>query len=155
MDFMKRLFAGMVLLTTLAWAADYKVAKVLDVHDASSLAEAAVSNHPVSAQAGGGVTTSIPSQYLRCEITVALEGTSYTAIYREDPHFKITDFNPGDPVQVRVEGKKLVRETAGWERDEVQDHEAGPGRDHGIEVSDNPKIKAHLCAWRRGGLSCS
>ena len=104
----KRALIVFVLLSGLARAADYKVAKVLDVHDVSALAEAAVSNHPVSAQSGGGVTASIPSQYLRCEITVALEGTSYTAIFREDQHFKITDFNPGDAVQVRIEGKKLV-----------------------------------------------
>jgi hypothetical protein len=71
-------------------------------------AESAVANHPVATQAGGGATASIPSEYLRCAITIALDGTSYTAIYREDQHFKITDFNPGDPVQVRIEGKKLV-----------------------------------------------
>jgi hypothetical protein len=105
---MKRLLAMFVLTTSFANAADYKLAKVLDVRDASSLAEAAVANHPVAAQAGGGVTASIPSQYLRCEMTVALDGTQYTVVFREDQHFKITDFNPGDPVQVRIEGKKLV-----------------------------------------------
>jgi hypothetical protein len=105
---MKPLVLAFVLLSTFASAVDYKLAKVLEIHDASSLAESAVSNHPVATQAGGGLTTSVPSQYLRCEITVALEGTSYTAIYREDKHFKITDFNPGDSVQVRIEGKKLV-----------------------------------------------
>jgi hypothetical protein len=108
MAFMKQLFAVLILLTSIARAADYKIAKVLDVHDTSSLAESAVANHPVATQAGGGSTTSVPSEYLRCEITVALDGTSYTAIYREDPHFKITDFSPGDSVQVRIEGKKLV-----------------------------------------------
>jgi len=97
-----------MLISACASAADYKLAKVQDVRDASSLAESAVANHPVAAQAGGGMTASIPSQYLRCQITVALEGTSYTAVFREDQHFKITDFNPGDPVEVRIEGKKLV-----------------------------------------------
>ena len=105
---MKRLIAAILLLSSFAYGADYKLAKVLDVHDASALAESAVANHPVVTQSGGGVTASIPSEYLRCEITIALDGTSYTAIYREDQHFKITDFNPGDPVQVRIEGKKLV-----------------------------------------------
>jgi hypothetical protein len=105
---MKRLLAVLMLISSSARAADYKLAKVQDVRDASSLAESAVANHPVAAQAGGGLTASVPSQYLRCQITVALDGTSYTAVFREDQHFKITDFNPGDPVEVRIEGKKLV-----------------------------------------------
>jgi hypothetical protein len=105
---MKRVLVVLIWFTAFASAADYKLAKVVDVHDASSLAETAVSNHPVAAQAGGGATTSVPSQYLRCEITVAFEGTTYSAIFREDQRFKITDFSPGDPIQIRIEGKKLV-----------------------------------------------
>ena len=97
-----------LLLTVAASAADYKLGKVVEIHDASSLAETAFSNHPVSAQGGGGATASIPSEFLRCELTVALDGTNYTAIFREDQHFKITDFNAGDQIEVRVEGKKLV-----------------------------------------------
>ena len=97
-----------LFLTVAANAADYKLGKVVEIHDASSLAETAVANHPVSAQGGGGATASIPSEFLRCELTVALDGTSYTAIFREDQHFKITDFNAGDQIQVRIEGKKLV-----------------------------------------------
>ena len=37
-----------------------------------------------------------------CDVNVV------TAIFREDQHFKITDFNPGDSIQARIEGKKLV-----------------------------------------------
>jgi hypothetical protein len=58
---------------------------------------------PVAAQAGAGDRLD-PSQYLRCEITVALMEPN-TVVFREDQHFKITDFNPGDPVQVRIEGR--------------------------------------------------
>lgn len=105
---MQRLLAFVFVLSVLAGAADLKLGKVVEIHDASSLAEAAVANHPVSTQGGGGATASIPSEFLRCELTVALEGTSYTAIFREDQHFKITDFNAGDSIQVRIEGKKLV-----------------------------------------------
>jgi hypothetical protein len=105
---MKAFLAVLVLLATSADAAEFKVGKVVEIHDASALAEAAVANHPALAQGSGAATTSIPSQYLRCELTVALEGTNYTAIFREDQHFKITDFNPGDAIHVRVEGKKLV-----------------------------------------------
>jgi len=89
-------------------AADFKLGKVVEIHDASSLAEAAVANHPVSTQGGGGATASIPSEFLRCELTIALEGTNYTAVFREDQHFKMTDFTAGDPIQARIEGKKLV-----------------------------------------------
>jgi hypothetical protein len=89
-------------------AADFKLGKLVEIHDASSLAEAAVANHPVSTQGGGGATASIPSEFLRCELTIALEGTNYTAVFREDQHFKMTDFTAGDPIQARIEGKKLV-----------------------------------------------
>lgn len=105
---MMRLLSIIFVLSAAVNAADYKLGKVVEIHDASSLAESAVSNHPVSAQGGGGATASIPSQFLRCALTVALDGTSYTAVFREDQHFKITDFNTGDPIQARIEGKKLV-----------------------------------------------
>jgi len=105
---MKGLLATLVLLAVSAWAANFKVGKVVEIHDASSLAEAAVANHPVAAAGGGGATASIPSQDLRCELTVTLDGTNYTAIFRQDQHFKITDFGPGDAIHVRIEGKKLV-----------------------------------------------
>jgi hypothetical protein len=105
---MKRLLGALLLLSSLAWAADFKLAKVLEVRDASSLAEAAVANHPVAIRAGGEQTASVPSQYLRCEITVALEGTSYTAVYPVDKHFKTSDYSVGDMVPARIDGKKLV-----------------------------------------------
>jgi hypothetical protein len=105
---MKGLLAVLFLFATSAAASDYKVGKVVEIHDASALAEAAVANHPALAQGSGAATTSIPSQDLRCELTVALEGMNYTAIFRQDQHFKITDFSAGDAIHVRVEGKKLV-----------------------------------------------
>jgi hypothetical protein len=105
---MKGLIAVLVLVATSAAAADFKLGKVVEIHDASALAEAAVANHPVAAQGGGGATASIPSEYLRCELTVALEGTNYTAIFREDQHFRISDFSRGDQIKIRIEGKKLV-----------------------------------------------
>ena len=102
------ILGALFLCATIATAADFKMAKVVEVHDASSLAETAVANHPVAVQAGQATTTSIPSQYLRCEITVAMEGTSYTAVYPVNEHFKMTDFSAGDMISARLEGKKLV-----------------------------------------------
>src|SRR5262249_22533896 len=106
--FMKGFLAVLVLIATSATAADLKLGKVVEIHDASALAETADATHPAVAQGGGGATASTPSQYLRCELTVALDGTNYTAIFREDQHFRITDFNPGDQIKARIEGKKLV-----------------------------------------------
>jgi hypothetical protein len=105
---MKRNFTAILLLSSLTWAAEFRTAKVIDVHDASSLAATAVPNHPVAVQAGGGQTTSVPGQQLRCEITVELEGSTYTAVYPVDQHFKMTDFSAGDLVHARIDGKKLV-----------------------------------------------
>src|SRR5260370_569221 len=106
--FIKWNLAPFLLFCSLAPAPPFKMAKVLDVHDASSLAASAVANHPVAIQAGGAQTTSVPSQQLRCEVTVDIEGTSYTAVYPVDQHFKMTDFSAGDLVHARVDGKKLV-----------------------------------------------
>ena len=103
-----RVVGMLFLYASMAVAADFKMAKVVEVHDASSLAETAVANHPVAVQAGQATTTSIPSQYLRCQITVALEGTAYTALYPVNEHFKMTDFTAGDMISARLEGKKLV-----------------------------------------------
>jgi hypothetical protein len=108
MSFMKLSLTAFLILSGLAFAADFKMGKVVDVHDASSLAASAVANHPVAVQAGGGQTTSVPSQQLRCELTVDIEGTSYTAVFPVDQHFKMTDFSAGDLVQARIDGKKLV-----------------------------------------------
>lgn len=105
---MKSVFCTLLLLSSMAVAADFKLAKVLELHDASSLAEAAVANHPVAIKAGGEQTASVPSAYMRCEITVTLAGTSYTAVYPVDQHFKMTDYNVGDMIPARIDGKKLV-----------------------------------------------
>ena len=105
---MGRPLTAVLLLCAVAFGADYKLAKVIEVHDASSLAAEAVANHPVAVQAGGGQTTSIGGQSMRCEITVALEGTNYSAVYPVDQHFKFTDFSAGDLISARIEGKKLV-----------------------------------------------
>lgn len=105
---MGRFLTAVLLLCSVAAAVDYKLAKVIEIHDASSLAAEAVANHPVAVQAGKGQTTSIGGQSMRCEITVALEGTNYTAVYPVDQHFKMTDFSAGDLISARIEGKKLV-----------------------------------------------
>jgi hypothetical protein len=103
-----RLMGLVLLLGAVTSGADFKLAKVIDIRDASSLAAEAVASHPVAVQAGAGQTTSVPGASLRCEVTIALDGTQYTAIYPESPHFRMTDFSAGDMIQARIEGKKLV-----------------------------------------------
>jgi hypothetical protein len=105
---MRRLLGALLLVSAVASAADFKLAKVIDIRDASSLAAEAVASHPVAVQSGAGQTTSVPGAYLRCEMTVALDGTNYTAVYPENQHFRMTDFNAGDMIRARIEGKKLV-----------------------------------------------
>ena len=50
----------------------------------------------------------VPALLSRCRLTVAIEKTSYTAVYPVNKHLKITDFNPGDFISARIEGNKLV-----------------------------------------------
>jgi hypothetical protein len=44
----------------------------------------------------------------KCEVTVGLEGKSYSAVYVIDKHFKMSDLVEGQEIPARVEGNKLV-----------------------------------------------
>jgi hypothetical protein len=44
----------------------------------------------------------------RCELTVALDGQEYSAIYPLDKHLKIQNLNQGDEMMVRIEGNRMV-----------------------------------------------
>ena len=105
---MMRLLSIIFVLSAAVNAADYKLGKVVEIHDASSLAESAVSNHPVSAQGGGGATASIPSQFFAARLPLPWMEPAIPPSSARTSTFKITDFNTGDPIQARIEGKKLV-----------------------------------------------
>lgn len=105
---MKRSLGVLLFLSLLAWAADFKPAKLLDVHDASEVGANTVTD---SSEGLTGTPTFVPAFLSRCQITVALNGASYTAIYPVNKHLKIADLNPGDFIPARIEGNKLLIKT--------------------------------------------
>jgi len=105
---MKRTLGVFLLLSVLAWAADLKPAKILDVHDASEVGANTVTD---SSEGLTGSATFVPAFLARCQITVALNGNSYSAIYPVNKHLKMADLNAGDFIPARIEGNKLLIKT--------------------------------------------
>jgi hypothetical protein len=101
---MKRLVGTLLLCSSLATAADFKTAKVIEVRDASELGASV----DTDVKADGKTTTISPAIAYRCEVTVALEGVNYTAIYPSSKHLNPSELVAGDAIQARVEGNKLV-----------------------------------------------
>jgi hypothetical protein len=104
----KLIFALFLALSTLCQAADFKPAKVLELKDASEVGANTVSN---SSEGLAGAPGFVPAVLSRCRLVVAIDDTSYTAVYPTSKHLKITDFNPGDLISARIEGNKLVIKT--------------------------------------------
>lgn len=102
---MKRILATLLLFTSLAWSAGFKPAKVLDVRDASEVGANTVAD---SSEGVTGAPSFVPAMLSRCQITVALEGTSYAAIFPVNKHLRIGDFAAGDSISARIEGNKLI-----------------------------------------------
>ena len=98
-------FAVTFLLCSFASAADFKSGKLIDVQDATQVGSATLANSTVS---GEKATTAMGAMVPRCELTVALEGEQYSAVYPLDKHLKIQNLNQGDEVMVRIEGNKMV-----------------------------------------------
>ncbi len=105
---MKRRLGIFLLCSLLAWAADYKPAKLLEVQDASEVGANTVTD---SSEGLTGQATFVPAIISRCRVTVALNGTSYTAIFPVNKHLKIADLSPGDFIPARIESNKLVIKT--------------------------------------------
>jgi hypothetical protein len=95
-----------LVLATATMAADFKQARVLDFQDISEVAGGTVSG-PASNGVSITPTAHVPSAILKCEVTLELEGKTYTAIFVQDRHFQMTDLHRGELIPVRVEGKKL------------------------------------------------
>jgi hypothetical protein len=79
---MRRIAAALLLCSNLATAADFKTAKVIEVRDASELGASV----DTDVKADGKATSISPAIAYRCEVTVALEGVNYTAIYPSSRH---------------------------------------------------------------------
>ena len=105
---MKRSLGVLLLFASLAWAADFKPAKLLDVRDASEVGANTVTD---SSEGVSGAPKFIPALLSRCQFILALDGVSYTAIYPVNNHLKMTDFNVGDFIPTRIEGNKMVIKT--------------------------------------------
>jgi hypothetical protein len=101
---MKRLVGTLLLCSSLATAADFKTAKVIEVRDASELGASV----DTDVKADGKTTTISPAIAYRCEVTVALESVNYTAIYPSSKHLNPSEVVAGDAIPARIEGNKLV-----------------------------------------------
>ena len=103
----KSVLLALLLLIGLAYAADFKKAKIVDVEDASL-----VGGNVIDEPSANGVPTTassrVPAAEARFTLTVELEGKSYTALFSQDRHFQMTDLVRGQEIPVRIEGKKLL-----------------------------------------------
>lgn len=104
----KSILVLFLALGALCQAADFKSAKVLELKDASEVGANTVSD---SSEGLAGAPGFVPAVLSRCRLTVAIEKTSYTAIFPVNKHLKIGDFNAGDFISARIEGNKLVIKT--------------------------------------------
>ncbi len=104
----KGIFVLFLTLSALCQAADFKPAKVLEIRDASEVGANTVAD---SSEGLTGAPGFVPAVLSRCRIAVAIDKTSYTAVYPVNKHLRVTDFNPGDFISARIEGNKLVIKT--------------------------------------------
>jgi len=103
---MFRLGAIVLVLVTAMFAGDYKKARIIDFQEASTVAggtESSPSNNGVSTMP----TSRFGSSILKCEVVLALDGTTYTALFPEDSKFQIADLTRGAMISVRIDGKKV------------------------------------------------
>lgn len=109
----KVILAMLLTVTAVCQAADFKPAKVLEMRDASEVGANTVadSSEGIVSLPASGSPGFVPAVLSRCRLTLAIDKTSYTAIYPVNNHLKITDFNPGDFISARIEGNKLVIKT--------------------------------------------
>jgi hypothetical protein len=105
---MKKVLGLLLLCSSLAWSADFKPAKLLEIRDASEVGANTVTD---SSEGLTGSPKFVPAMLERCKVTVVVDGTSYSAIYPVSRHLKITDFAIGDFIPARIEGNKMVIKT--------------------------------------------
>jgi hypothetical protein len=105
---MRGILGAVLLLSCLCHAAEFQRAKVMEIRDASEVGANTVANSSEGVTSAPGF---VPAILSRCRLTVALENTSYTAVYPANKHLRITDFSPGDFISARIEGNKLVIKT--------------------------------------------
>lgn len=96
--------AAVLLLLASAAAADFQPATVLDVRMKTLPNNSALGRW--AASDGGSMV--IPNTVSVIDITVTIGDLTYSARYKEQRHFKASDFTIGDSTQVRIDGDKLI-----------------------------------------------
>ena len=100
-------FLLICVLSSAAFAVDYKDATIIELRDATQVGTAEVSN-PSSV---GPYSTDVPAMVYRCYLTVEIDHAKYSAIFPVNQHFKFSDLSTGDTIPVRVAGNKLIIRT--------------------------------------------
>jgi len=103
---MLRVLAVLLTLATITLAADFKQARIVDFQDVSEVGGGTI-NGPSSNGVDITPTAHVPSAIPKCELTLLLDGKTYTALFSEDRHFQIADLERGKLIPVRIEGKKI------------------------------------------------
>ena len=103
----KWIVGTVLLLLGLVSAADFKKARIVDAQDISEVGGGVIDSPPAN---GVSVSTAarVPSAVSKFELTVELDGRTYTAVFPQDRHFQMTDLVRGQFIPVRLEGKKLA-----------------------------------------------
>jgi len=104
---MFRLITVLLLLATITLAADWKQARIADFQDVSEGAGGTISG-PASNGVSTTPTTHAASTILKCEVTLVLDGKTYTTQFVQDSHFQMTDLERGKFIPVRIAGKKIA-----------------------------------------------
>ena len=103
---MFRLGAILFVLVATSFANDYKQARIVDFQEASTIAGGTESS-PSSNGVAVTPTSRFGSSILKCEVILAVDGTTYTALFPEDSKFQIADLTRGAMIPVRIDGKKI------------------------------------------------
>ena len=103
---MFRRLTVLLVLTAVTLAADFKKARIVDFQDVSEVAGGTISG-PASNGVSVTPTAHVPSAILKCEVTLEVEGKTYTALFVQDRHFQMTDLERGELIPVRIEGRKI------------------------------------------------
>jgi len=104
---MVRVLCALLILTAATLAADFKKARIVDFQDVSEIGGGTISG-PSSNGVSITPTARVPSAIAKCEVTVEIDGKTYTAIFIQDQHFQMTDLERGNLIPARIEGKKLA-----------------------------------------------
>lgn len=97
-------FVAVLLLATVAFGADFRQAKILDVQIATTRNNSALGRW--AASDGGSML--IPSTVNVIGVEMAIGDITYIAQFREQKHFRASMLTIGESVDARVSGDYLI-----------------------------------------------